>query len=132
MTLPPWARQLQQSTLVQLILIPAIITAVPAVIQCAGNDFANMSLNCLKLGGAAALVYIVGMIQHSPGSASFNSNGTDNKQVEEVVAADKAEQPVAVVPVASPQAREEIRATVKDAAVKAVTVAPTTSEVGRP
>jgi hypothetical protein len=127
-SLPPFLRRLQQSPLVQLILIPAIITAVPAVIQCAGNDFANMSLSCLKLGAAAAVVYIVGMLQHSPGSATFNANGTDNQQVAEVVAADKALQPVAVVPVASAAAREEIRTTVKDAAVKSVVVAPAATE----
>lgn len=116
MQLPPWVRQIQQSKLVQLILIPALITAIPTIIQCAGNDFARMSLSCLKLGGSAAVIYIVGMIQHSPGSANFNPSGTPNKQVEEIVAADKAAVPVAVVPVSSPVVRDSIRAAVEEGA----------------
>lgn len=131
MNLPPWARQIQQSPVFQVV-VAAILFAGPTFLQCAGTDLSQLSIGCFKLGGLAAGTYIWGIIQHSPGSPAFNPNGTDNQQVAEVVAADKAAQPVAVVPVASPAAREEIRATVKDAAVKAVVVAPAPAVVARP
>ena len=110
--MPAWLRRLQQSKIVQLIVIPTLITTVPALYQCAGNDFANLSIDCFKKWAIAAVGYAFVVLQHSPGSASFNPNGTPNEQVAEVVKADAENKPVAVVPVPTAQAREDIRAVI--------------------
>ena len=112
MALPPWVRQLQQSWIAQ-IAIAALIATAPALYQCAGNDFSDLSIACFKKWAVAAAAYLFAISQHSPRSASFNPNGTPNQQVAEVVKADIENKPVAVVPVASPAAREEVKAMVE-------------------
>lgn len=85
MTLPPWLRTIQQSWWFHILFIPFATVFFAALENCAGNDFANFSVACLlssvKAVGAYAVVYVVGVLQHSPGSASYNPDGTLNQQV---------------------------------------------------
>lgn len=106
--MPPFLRKLQQNWLVQL-GIAALIATVSVLIQCAGNGLTNLSFACFRTWVLAAGGYLLAQIQHSPGSASFNPDGSENKQVKEIIAADQAQVPVAVVPVASAAMRENVR-----------------------
>lgn len=118
MPLPPWLRKLQQQWWFQFLILPALIAATPGFVRCAGDNFANLSLTCFTESGKQIVytigVYLIAAFSHSSGSASFNTDGTVNKQVQEIIAADKSHEPVAVVPVPSPEAREEIRTAVAE------------------
>lgn len=96
MTLPPAIRYVQQQWWFSILVVPALIAAGPAFFECAGNDFAKLSLNCFKVGGMAAIAYIIAALQHSPGSASFKPDGTPNEAVNKVVEANKAGETVVV------------------------------------
>jgi hypothetical protein len=102
MTMPPWVRKLQQSALIQTLLVPALITggstAIGAILAASHGDLSTLSSAAVKtaagVGGAASLTYILAIYQHGLGSASFHSDGTANKMVEKV-AAETAEIPKA-------------------------------------
>src|ERR1017187_8678120 len=90
-------RKWQQSKLVQIVLVPIIITAVGTFISAAllallavsHGDISTLTAvsfkTALGMGGFAALTYIGGIIQHGLGSASFHEDGTPNKAVNDIV-----------------------------------------------
>jgi hypothetical protein len=85
MTLPPVLRQVQQSAFVQAAVIPAAAVFIATVYDCFGHDLSHVGMACLKTGASTALpvvvAYVVGAFQHSPGSASFKPDGTENAMV---------------------------------------------------
>jgi hypothetical protein len=99
MTISPKLRTIQQSYLVQTIIIPAGITfggaTIIAILTASGGNLATLSelgfKTALGLGGFAALTYIAGIYQHGLGSASFHSDGSPNKMVDKVAAETAAE-----------------------------------------
>lgn len=109
MNIPPWMRQIQQSWIFNLVVVPAALAAAPAIYECAGAGLEHLSLNCFKAGGIAAAAWLVRTFGHSPNSTAFNKDGTTNSQVAEIVKADVENRPVAVIPVASPEQRDAIR-----------------------
>jgi hypothetical protein len=87
-------RRLQQSSFVQLLAIPALITfggsTIIALLAFSNGNLFNLTMDQLKqaigAGGFAGLAYAAGIYQHGLGSASFKPDGTPNKVVENVVA----------------------------------------------
>lgn len=92
MNIPPQLRQLQQSWLVQTIIIPMLIAfggaSIASLVTVSRGNLFNLTMtqlyDALGLGGFAALAYIAAIFQHSPGSATFHADGTENKLVEKV------------------------------------------------
>ena len=86
-------RVIQQSWWFHLLAVPVLITAGTALYNCAGSDFSNFGVGCLKMaagaGASGFLFYAIGIIQHSPGSASFKADGTPNAAVANVVTIQK-------------------------------------------
>lgn len=81
MQLSPGLRKLQQSWTFH-ILTAGIIAGGVTAFTCWGtaNDF---TVGCLRSGLIAAGIYIFAAFQHSPGSASFHPDGTENQAVKE-------------------------------------------------
>lgn len=95
MTLPPWARRLQQAWWFHFV-VAALIMAGTTMFTCFGqaNEF---TVACFKNGLIAGAVYLFGMLQHSPGSASFTPSGEVNQPVKQVIEMQAADIPVKVV-----------------------------------
>ncbi len=119
-TLPPFLRKIQQSWWFQFLIVPALIAAAPGFARCAGENFATFTISCLFESGRSMLwtiaIYLFAILQQPINSPAVNPDGTPNKQVQEIVEADKAGQPVAVLPVPSPGAREVLRNAVESGA----------------
>lgn len=132
-SLGPWARRLQQNKLFMGIAVPIALAFAVGTYESAGTDLAKFGVASVIAGAIkarAALGVIIGVhltawMAHSPDSASYNKDGTPNEQVKQIVEADKAEKPVAVVPVESPQACVDITQAVKMGQPIAVVAAPT-------
>lgn len=69
--------------------MPMLLVVAIAVYRCAGDDLSQFSMHCLKLGLAASVGYLIGVFQHSPGSASFMPDGEKNLLVERAANAAK-------------------------------------------
>jgi hypothetical protein len=99
MTLPPWARVVQQSWYFHL-AVAALIAGGGVAFVCFGQN-SEVSWECLKAGLVAAGAYLAAAVQHSPGSASFvqagPSAGEVNQKVVQVVTMQKEGLPVRVV-----------------------------------
>ena len=95
MTLPPWARAVQQSYAFH-ILVVAFIVGGAAVFDCWGKSD-TMTWACIKGGLVIAGGYLFGIMQHSPGSASFKPDGEVNQPVAQVVKMQAEDIPVKVV-----------------------------------
>jgi len=121
--LPPWLRRIQQSWWFLLIVQPFFGAALP-VLYTSSDGFSNVTHNDIKACLIAGGLTLYASYQKSFGSDSFNKDGTDNLQVKEVVEADSANRTVVVVPVASPQVREQIRILTDAGAPVAVVAAP--------
>jgi hypothetical protein len=86
--LPPAIRELQQSWVFHIVTATGVAAGM-TVFTCfnSANDF---TFGCLKGGLIFGGVYLFGSLQHSPGSASFHTDGYDNKAVEAVAAVTQA------------------------------------------
>jgi hypothetical protein len=106
MSMSPFFRRIQQTWtwhIVQSLLVGTGSAAFACFVT--HNDF---TLACVKTGliisGGALFV----SLQHSPGSASFKSDGTPNQVVEKVVAAQSIGVPVQAV--VAPGAERKVEA----------------------
>jgi len=122
--IPPWLRKLKQSWWFQLIVQPFVVAAMP-VLYLSSNGFADITSNSIKAAVIAGGSSLYSAYQKGFNDPSYNPSGTDNQQIAEVVKADAANSPVAVVPVSSPQVRERIRDVVDSGAPVAVVTQPT-------
>ena len=76
---------MQQSTFYQLCVIPALTLVGSTAWECAHHDITSVSVACIVAGAKAAapfvIIYVWALMQHSPGSASFNADGTVNQLI---------------------------------------------------
>ena len=90
-------RRFQQSYFGQLLIaafITAATAALGALLASSKGDLSNLGAGsfetALGIGGAAGMTYLLGVMQHSPGSASFKADGTPNKAVTDLVTLQQA------------------------------------------
>ena len=83
--MPAWMRRIQQTRFFHLCIVPAVTLLGATAFECAHHDITAVTLDCLTVGVKAAapmvVLYVWGAFQHSPGSASFNPDGTQNDLV---------------------------------------------------
>lgn len=91
--MPAWVRQVQQSWYFQ-IATPFVVAFLTELVSCAGTDMSHLSRACWIAAGYGTVkytvVYLIGVSQHSPGSASFDDKGQPNVLVERAVEVQKA------------------------------------------
>ena len=89
--LSPWLRRIQQNPWFQLLILPAVLAAGASILTCSGTDLTSLSWTCIKGGLFAGFGVIVGAIQRSFGSASFNKDGTVNQPVIDILKVQQAD-----------------------------------------
>lgn len=90
MPLPPLLRRVQQSYYWQFICLPVLIGFGGALVAngCLAHGLFDIDPVCLKTAlSSTILSFLTVLISgHSPNSASFNSDGTENQVVKQVSA----------------------------------------------
>ena len=94
MPLPPWLRKIQQSYYWQVLCLPLLVGFGGALLTngCLARGIFDIDVACLKGAVSSYILMTIGIYisGHSPGSASFNADGTPNQTVAKVVATDAA------------------------------------------
>ena len=87
MTLPPFLREIQQSWAFHVVQA-ALFAAVPAAVTAYMDP--SQRAAWMAVGATTFFTTLSASIQHSPGSASFKPDGSENKVVANVVAVQAA------------------------------------------
>jgi hypothetical protein len=92
MNLSPKLRTLQQSYFIQYFVMPTMITfggaTLATLAATSHGNLMNLTVGSFKdalgIGGFGGLSYLLAIYPHSPGSASFHADGSENKLVTKV------------------------------------------------